>query len=117
MQAIEANEIGLTHFASTEEGGGQKHLRDQLTAQGIVHEVRTVNALLSWTGAFAELIGYTSPKTGEPVTVLVCPWMVEGDYYGWDYYTFASTPIDEIAGRDPIALFDAARTIVKEQAR
>lgn len=115
MQTLNANDLGLTHFVSTEEDGRQTHLRTQLTEAGIAHDVRTLNALVSWSGAFAELVGYTSPNTHQPVTVLICPWMVEGDYYGWDYYTFAGTPIDELASRDPIALFDAVRAIVKEQ--
>lgn len=115
MQSIDTNAIGLTHFASAEEDGRQTHLREQLDAQGIAYETRTVNALVSWSGAVAELIGYTSPTTGRPVTVLVCPWVVEGDSYGWDYYTFLGTPIDEISSRDPIALFDAARAIVQAQ--
>ena len=113
MQPVADNEIGLTGFATVTDPRRDETLEAQLAAQRVEYTKINLPFLIGM-GGDASLICYTSPKSGQPVTVLCVPLRPDIDSFAEDYYYFVGLGQDDALALSPddwIARYDTAKEI------
>jgi hypothetical protein len=86
--AIEPNDIGLNAVAAWGYDGLSPPLLDQLDDAGITYVRQEIRHLLHWGGGEAYLVFYSSPRTGQPTTVLSTQIRFDCDTVGEDCFYF-----------------------------
>jgi hypothetical protein len=104
------NTIGLTSMATYDDWTAGPPLERRLIDAGIDYKRQEVPQILGM-GGNACLLLYTSQKTGNPVTVLVVPHLVN-DMYSEDYFYFAGMTEIAAAQRDWLTLFDQCEALI-----
>ena len=108
------NPFGMTRYAwwsdLAEIQSGTKPLRDQLTAQNVTFEEEQIPYIVGMAGT-AALLFYTSPRTGQPVTVFCIPHRYDVDSWAEDYYYFEGLSKDEALAKDWSEVYDFARAL------
>ncbi len=94
MDTAPSNTIGLTHIAGWTDLMAGDRLEDQLEKAAVAIEKQDIPTIVGMGGC-ARLVGYTSQRTGQPVTVLVVP--LQGDIDSWaeDYYIFGGLSFED----------------------
>jgi len=107
MREIPANPIGLTKVAWWTDLHANPRMAEQLAAAGVATTRREIPEIVGMGGC-AELLCYTSPKTGKAVTVLVIPKQADVDSFAEDYYIFEGLALQESAALDWVSMYDQA---------
>jgi hypothetical protein len=81
------NDFGLTGIGEWDGMLDARTLHQQLDAQGVTSE-RVALPQIVGMGGSAELLFYTSPRSGQPVTVLCVPHRYDVDGFAETYYYF-----------------------------
>lgn len=90
-----ANPYGITRTDFVADARG---LRDALAKMDVEYREVDIPHLVGAAGC-AVLIGYTSPKTGQPVTVLTIPKRYAIDGWAEDYYYLEGVSIEDAVAR------------------
>jgi hypothetical protein len=92
------NDFGLTKIGEWDGMLDGKTLHQQLDAEGVGYERVALSQIVGMGGS-AELVLYTSPRSGQPMTVLCVPHRADVDQFAETYYYFEGMPRqDTLAG-------------------
>jgi hypothetical protein len=98
LQPAPENPWGITQYGYWSDMSHNPPLRDQLAAQGVAYEELPIPHLVGMAGA-AALVGYISPASDQPVTVLAIPKRPDVDAFGEDYYYLQGVPLSDAVAR------------------